>query len=153
MRGVDHIGVTVSDLDRSVAFYEMVLGNPPLSRGVATEQSVVEIVGYDPIELHTAYFAIPGASSMLELLEYREPEGARVDMETFNTGNTHVCFVVDDLAHEYARLAAAGVSFRHSGPSSITSGMYAGGQGAYFRDPDGVTVELLERPARSGAST
>lgn len=146
MLGVDHVGVTVSDLARSVAFYEMVLGDPPVTRAVANEQSVVEIVGYEPIELHTAYFAIPGTSIMLELLEYREPSGAQVDMETFNTGNTHVCFVVEDLTHEYARLAGEGVRFRHPAPSAITSGVYAGGKGAYFRDPDGITVELLERP-------
>ena len=152
MRGADHIGFTVTDLDRSVAFYEMLLGQPPLTRGLANQQSVEEIVGFAPIELDVAYFAIPGTEVMLELLEYRTPAGAAGSMETFTVGNAHLCLVVEDIEAEYERLGKEGVAFTHPTPSDITSGMYAGGRGCYFRDPDGITVELLQRPAAGDAA-
>lgn len=149
MSGTDHVGFSVSNLDKSVDFYAMLLDRDPKFQGPATEESVERIVGFSPIELAVAYFDVPGSDLMLELLEYRTPPSAENAMETFRVGNAHLCLVVDDLAAEYERLGKAGVVFTHPEPTPISSGMYEGGLGAYLRDPDGITVELLERPEKA----
>src|SRR5439155_6812083 len=116
VNGVDHIGLTVSRLERSLAFYRLLLGSEPILEQIVREPHVAEIVGYDEIELAIALFEIPGSTTILELLEYRRPEGAAIDMETANPGNVHLCLVVEDLDAEFGRLTAEGVSFRSSAP-------------------------------------
>ena len=78
----------------------------------------------------------------LELLEYLQPTGRIVEMETRNTGIAHLCFLVADLDSEFQRITALGATLRSSGPVDRPDG----GRAAYFRDPDGITVEMQEAP-------
>ena len=64
-------------------------------------------------------------------------------METKNTGIGHLCFVVSDLATEFDRIRALGGVCRSDGPVDRADG----GRAAYFRDPDGFSVELQEHPS------
>ncbi len=145
-RGIDHIGFTVRDIDRSVDFYRLVLQREPVHRGDYDDPFVSQEVGYDDVYLRAAFFDLPGSETKLELLEYRNPQGAPNDPETCNPGNVHVALLVGDLQLEFARLQQAGVKFRQPGPVRIPLGPYTGGLSVYFRDPDGITVQLLEPP-------
>jgi len=146
---VHHLGFTVSDLDRSVEFYSRLLRVEPFLRRVYREEFVSEIVGYEGTVMDCAMFAIPRSGAILELLQYLEPPPGRVSMETFNVGNAHLCLVVDDLDEEYRRLVETGVELRSppvTVPSDIEEEPGRGGKALYLRDPDGITVELLELP-------
>ena len=66
-------------------------------------------------------------------------------METYNAGNAHLCLVVDDLAADFDRLLGR-VAFRDPEPVEIPWGPYSGGKACYLRDPDGISVELIELP-------
>lgn len=146
---VHHVGFTVSDLDRSVEFYSRLLRVAPFLRRVYREEFVAEIVGYESTVLDCAMFAVPRSGVILELLQYLEPRPGRVSMETYNAGNAHLCLVVDDLDEEYRRLLEAGVELRSppvAVPSEIEEEPGRGGKALYLRDPDGITVELLELP-------
>jgi catechol 2,3-dioxygenase-like lactoylglutathione lyase family enzyme len=88
-----------------------------------------------------ADFRLPGTETFLELLQYMDPEGEHVSMETKNPGIGHLCFVVSDLAVEFTRIRAFGGDFRSDGPVQRADG----GRAAYFRDPDGFSIELQER--------
>jgi catechol 2,3-dioxygenase-like lactoylglutathione lyase family enzyme len=147
MNGVDHIGLTVSRLERSIPFYRVLLDREPMLNQVVSDPHVAEIVGFEEIELGIALFEIPGSATILELLEYRKPVGAPVDMETCNFGNVHFCLIVENLDAEFARLSSAGVSFRSERPVYAPRGAWKGSKAAYLRDPDGITVELVELPA------
>jgi catechol 2,3-dioxygenase-like lactoylglutathione lyase family enzyme len=68
------------------------------------------------------------------------------DVEPKNVGASHLCFLTDDLARDYERLSAAGVSFV-SPPVEVDTGINAGGYALYLRDPDGIVVELFQPPA------
>lgn len=83
---------------------------------------------------------------MLELIEYLTPGAGQVGMETNNVGNGHICVLVDDLHAEFERLKPI-AEFRSAAPIEITAGPNKGGWGAYLRDPDGITVQLLQRPS------
>lgn len=146
LTGLDHIGFSVSDLHRSIEFYELLLQRPPKMTRVIREKYVADIVGYQDVELNAAFFELPGSSAILELLEYRRPPSARVDMETYNVGSAHLCLIVEDLHQAFERLHAAGVEFRSDKPIEILAGPYKGGKAVYFRDPDGITIELTELP-------
>ena len=148
--GLDHVGFSVSDLDRSIAFYTLLLEREPVMRRRYPEQYVARVVGYDEIDLDAAFFQIGDSGVILELLEYRRPPSARVDMETYNVGNAHLCLIVGDLQAEYDRLLPLGIAFRSETPVDIPIGPYKGGKACYLRDPDGISIELLEPPPSGG---
>ena len=43
-------------------------------------------------------------NTLLELIQYIAPPPARVDMETYNVGNAHLCLETEDIEVDYARL-------------------------------------------------
>ena len=144
--GIHHFALTVSDADRSIAFYETLLGVPMITRKTWDVPYVGEIVGYADLVLEGAFFQLPNGV-ILELLEYKTPPAGVVDMESYNAGNAHLCLVTDDMTADYVRLQAAGYNtFRSEAPVDIPWGPYRGGRACYLRDPDGTSIELLEEP-------
>ncbi|HZQ65431.1 MAG TPA: VOC family protein [Gaiellaceae bacterium] len=142
--GLDHVGFAVSDLDRSVEWYTFFLGEPPILRKTWDVEYVGRIVGYPGVKMEGAFWRLPGGT-VLELLEYLNPPPGRVDMETYNAGNGHLCLVVDDLDADFARLRGR-VEFRDPDPVEIPWGPYKGGKACYLRDPDGISIELMQLP-------
>jgi catechol 2,3-dioxygenase-like lactoylglutathione lyase family enzyme len=145
--GTNHVGFTVSDLDRSIAFYTELLGEGPYFRELFETEWIAGIVGYPGAKLDIALFRLPKVDTVLELLQYIVPPGSRVDMETNNTGIAHLCLNVDDLDAEYARMQQAGARFRSASPVTIETGPFRGARAVYFRDPDGITIEMIQPPA------
>ena len=142
---LDHVGLTVSDMDQSIEFYSRLLGEQPMFRETWDDiEYVGRVVGYPGVSLEGAFFRLPGGA-MLELLEYHHPEPQRVDMETYNIGNAHLCLVTSDMKADFERMAGH-ASFRSDEPVRVPWGPYKGGALAYLRDPDGISIELLELP-------
>ena len=140
----NHVGVTVSDLARSIAFYRDLLGfNVAYERGEVTAEYMPTLVGIPGARLKIAGLDIPGLH--LDFIEYIAPKGAIVAGPTFDVGNVHIGFTVDDLWSAYRSLCAAGVHFK-SEPVSPTTGPNKGGWAVYFVDPDGVTLEMIQKP-------
>lgn len=150
-----HFSFTVGDIERSVAWYTDVLGLELVHRQTQDAEYTGRFIGFPHAVLEVAQLRVPGvvpprSTHMLELVEYRTPRGVGRPLPTNDTGVAHIAFVVDDLRAEYARLREQRVSFR-SDPVEITAGVNRGGRTCYLLDPDGITLELVELPARAGA--
>jgi lactoylglutathione lyase len=143
--GADHTSYTISDLDRSLAFYQNVLGLELLWQRDIDNPYFCEIIGFPNCFVRAAHLRIPGSEHHIELLQYMQPAGEKADVRTMNVGSSHISLVVEDLPAAYAELKKAGVVFR-SPPVEITTGANQGGWGVYLLDPDGITVELFQRP-------
>lgn len=145
-RRLHHTGYTVSNLDRSVAFYRDLLG----CEVVATQEKeggyLAAIVGYPDAHVRMAHLRVPGGEHVIELFEYLSPPGGRADVEPRNVGASHLCFVVDDLRALYERLRELGVTSFVSPPVEVDTGINRGGLALYLRDPDGITLELFQPP-------
>ena len=140
----NHVGVTVSDLGRSIAFYRDLLGfHVAYERGEVTAEYMPSLVGIPGARLKIAGLDIPGLH--LDLIEYISPRSAARPGPTSDVGNAHLGYTVDDLWAAYHYLSAAGVRFK-SEPVSPTVGPNKGGWAVYFVDPDGVTLEMIQRP-------
>ena len=107
------------------------------------------LVGIPGARLKITGLDIPGLH--LDLIEYIEPKGAAAAGPTSDVGNVHLGYTVDDLWAAYRSLSAAGVRFK-SEPVSPTTGPNKGGWAVYFVDPDGVTLEMIQRPAPANTS-
>jgi lactoylglutathione lyase len=141
-----HVGVTVSDLERSVHFYTEGLGLEVAARQTSAA-GYLSLVGYPGLEIATAFVAAPGGGVRIELQEYRRvgDHGSR-EPGTAPVGSSHICLRVDDVAAALQRAEAAG-GRRVTDPVGIDSGINDGGAAVYLRDPDGYTIELFQPPA------
>jgi catechol 2,3-dioxygenase-like lactoylglutathione lyase family enzyme len=148
---LDHVGFTVFELDRSLAFYRDLLEMKVLWERVYEEAYVQTLVGYPTLRLRCAYLQIPGSTVSLELLEYQNAPREQVELRRADPGNAHLAIAVNDLDGLCRRLKLAGVKFV-SEPVVSTAGHYRGTKTVYVYDPDGISVQLLEihREASSG---
>ena len=143
--GVDHFGVTVSDVERSLIFWRDLLGLEEVGRGVIEWEHLDRLVALPNTKIEWVELTIPGGGTV-ELSQYHRPVGEPVvPGEENEPGRSHISLLVGDLASVLSRLRAADVRTRTEEPVDIPVGAYAGGKAAYVFDPDGVEIELIER--------
>jgi catechol 2,3-dioxygenase-like lactoylglutathione lyase family enzyme len=149
---VDSVGFTVSDMERALAFYTVVL---PFKK-----VSDIEIAGRE-YELLSGVFGARArvvrlqlGDEHLELTEYLAPRGRPIphDMKPNDRSFQHIAIIVTDMRAAYARLRAHGVAHGSTGPQRLPDwNINAGGiEAFYFRDPDGHFLEILQFPPGKG---
>ncbi len=146
--GADHTSFSVSNLERSLAFYVDLLGFTLLWQREITNQYFRDIVGIPDCVVKAAHLAIPHSTHKLELFEYAAPRGEPAVPRVNQPGSAHLSLYVDDLPAAYEALKARGAQFR-SPPIEIDAGANKGGWALYLLDPDGIPVELFQPPVRS----
>ena len=141
----NHTSFTVSDLDRSIAFFTEVLGFEMVNRALRDPKLISSITGVPGADIEVAYIQGPG--HRLELIQYHGPsERSQVDSRPCDSGFAHVAYDVDDV--EAAVAASAPYQVLPIGEVTvIDKGPNAGRKVVYLRDPDGVTIEYIEAPA------
>jgi catechol 2,3-dioxygenase-like lactoylglutathione lyase family enzyme len=149
---VDAVGMTVSDMDRALAFYTTVL---PFEKVSDRE------VSGRPYELLSGIFGARSrlvrlrlGSEEIELTEFLAPKGRPIppDMRGNDRLFQHIAIVVNDMTKAYAILRAHGVEHASTGPQRLPDwNPNAGGISAfYFRDPDRHFLEVISFPAGKG---
>ena len=146
--GADHTGITVSNLERSLAFWRDVLGFGLSHIAHQTGKMAEEITGVAGAEIKLAVVKAPGGHK-IELLEYlAPPDGKRhVNLLPCDVGHVHVALIVDDLEDVLERIAKFG--WKAAGePQTLKSGPNTGKRVVYVRDPDGTTIEFMQPPVK-----
>jgi catechol 2,3-dioxygenase-like lactoylglutathione lyase family enzyme len=144
LSAVVHTGFTVSDIDRSIAFYRDKLGMQLIHRQQGTAPYLAKVTGFAGVQLEVAFLKLaPDAPHTLELLQYKSHPSPPTDRATNRPGNGHLCFQVDDIQAWYCALTGQGVP-TISEPVQVTAGVNTGAWALYLRDPDGITIELYQ---------
>ena len=141
----DHTGFTVANLERSVAFWQDVLGFELSHRTHQTGELASEITGVPGAEISLA--VLKGYGHKIELLEYLAPPDCKqhVDLRPCDVGSVHVALTVDNLEAVLSAIAASG--WKAAGKSqTLKTGPNAGKRVVYVRDPDGLTIEFMQPP-------
>ena len=144
---MNHTGFVVSDMERSLEFYQELLGLRQERNQILEGEFISELVGYPDARLHIVYLATGDLRHSVELIQYLNPAGTPAAMpERFQVGASHLGVIVDDLDAFYAELSSRGVRFV-SPPAIRPGAVYPmASKGCYMQDPDGNWLELLERP-------
>jgi len=143
--GIDHVGVTTSDLDRALAFYRDLLGLRVIAVSRETGAEVAGLLGLEEVELRIADLDA-GDGGIVELIQY-VPPGRRIAFNSSDPGTAHIALTVGNLAAVHERLVVAGATIVSRGPVVISEpgGSFDGATCLYVRDPDGAILELVER--------
>ena len=118
-----HTCYRITDIDKSVAFYED-LGLEEVGRMDIRDEAINVFMGF------------PGDGARLELT-YNHG----VDSYELGTGYNHIAVMVDGLDDTLGRLAGAGIE-PEKPPYQVREG---GSRICFVRDPDGYRVELIEK--------
>lgn len=140
---INHMAITVADLDRSVRFYRDVLGMELLMLDEEEGGAVGRAVGIPQAHIKFANLALAG--SEIELIHFVDSDGQVLGGEANDVGKMHICFQVDDIDVAYEELTSRGVQF-WTPVNVISEGPAKDWKFVYFSDPDGVQLELLEIP-------
>lgn len=131
-----HVGITVSNLERSVEFYRETLGLELLDRFTVSGEAFATATGVDDASGRFAHFDADGVR--VELVEY-DPEGTpRSEGTVDRPGTKHLALAVDDVDAFYRTIADDVETV--SDPQTTESGTRI----LFLRDPEGNLVELLE---------
>jgi len=139
IKGMDHVGIVVADMDQTVRFYQEMLGFSLIAR-------------YDPksaYQKEIAYLKFPGNSNAkLELYSLKQPTLSEVSYER-KVGMREIALTVADVRAELNRLRAAGAEVMAEPTTTEASGLPADSpvrrrtRGA-VKAPDGVIVGLYQ---------
>jgi catechol 2,3-dioxygenase-like lactoylglutathione lyase family enzyme len=144
--------LTVSDLDRSVAFYERALGFKKIGERTLSDQSFDYLIGVFGARVRTARLQL--GDEFVELEQYLSPSGQPipVDSRSNDLWFQHFAVVVSDMERAFEHVSRYPILSISSAPQTIPqSNLAAAGIKAYkFRDPDGHPLELLWFPGGKG---
>lgn len=138
---LNHFGLTVRDLQRSMDFYGRLGARVVVDVASFNGPDIEEGLGLTGVDMKACMISIGG--SLIELLQYDAPLGSDYTAGNHDVGSAHIALQVDDIHELYDTLLVDGYGF-FSAPKSIADGPFAGGYFVYFRDPDGITVELIQ---------
>lgn len=124
-----HVTVSVSNVDRALAFYRDLLGFPVLGRLYYPNQVGLVI---DFLDI--------GNNGILEIFSFKVPtQPTEWIPDDLQLGMRHIAFKVQNVDTTAARLKAAGVEFTLE-PTDATGGVRI----AFFKDPDGTLLEIIQ---------
>jgi len=145
--GARHGGITVSEMNRSLAYYRDLLGLELVWRGDLPAAVIGKIVGVsEATAFEVAFLRIPGSETQVELVEYKGIDQVSGASSPDRHGTGHFCVFVESIDALYDDLSARGVRFRSDGPVEMTTGPNRGGKSLYSLDPDGYVFEFHQRP-------
>ena len=142
-----HVGITVADMDRSIAFYRDILGLSFQGELMMKGETTDKLFGMQDCQARVAY--LNGSSHLnvppVELIQFISHKPREQKTSLFSTSISEICFLTDDLWREYHRLCKLGVEFL-SEPQDFdfTADGFGKSRAVYFKDPDGIILELME---------
>jgi len=149
---VHSVGMTVADMDRSVAFYTEVLPFEKVSDVEVWGADYERLQGVFGLRMRVVRLRLGGES--LELTEYLAPRGRPIpaDSRSHDGWFQHVAIIVSDMERAYQWLRQHKVEHASTGPQRLPDwNPNAGGiQAFYFKDPDGHALEILQFPPGKG---
>jgi catechol 2,3-dioxygenase-like lactoylglutathione lyase family enzyme len=138
VRADHHISLRVSDIERSIRFYEKALDGRLVAGPVTREGPYIDRVFGEGTRVRVCHVAFDAGA--VELWQFLEPDTPIPYADQRRMGQMHFAVTVDDVEERLAKVEAAGGRARF--PIGKVAGL--GAHFVYCEDPDGNVFELLD---------
>lgn len=149
MRGADHLGITVPNMDDAVNFFVKVIGcEASFNLGAFKfDDNWMQVhLNVNPrAEIKRFQMVRCGHGTNFEIFEYAAPKQNSQPPKNSDVGGHHMAFYVDDMDKAVAYFKANGVKMLGE-PSTFTEGPAAGLTWLYFLAPWGMQLEIVSYP-------
>jgi catechol 2,3-dioxygenase-like lactoylglutathione lyase family enzyme len=150
LRGHDHTGITVPDMNQALDFFVNVVGcEKAMSFGPFSDDKgtfMADVLGVDPMAVIEQISQVRcGYGSNIELFKYTAPDQKDLKPRNSDIGGFHIALYVDDVAAAKTYLDSKGVATR-MGPVPLKEGPAAGQTILYFQAPWGLQLEAISYP-------
>ena len=139
IKDVRHIGIVVTDMEKSLKFYRDLLGLKIKSLVDEEGEFLDNMLAYENVKNRVAKLYAKNGNALVELINSKS-YGNKKDRDFFTIGASHFAFTVDDLEKTYEHLVKNGVKF--TAPPQQTPDGFA--KVTFCEDPDGTPIELVE---------
>lgn len=142
-----HVGLTVSDMERSLAFYRDILGLQFQGELYMEGAETDALFGRKNCKARVAY--LNGSTQIdmppVELIQFLDCDVKQKQGDLFTTSIAELCFYTNDIEAVYQTLCANGVTCL-SAPQNFdfTTAGFGKSKAFYFRDPDGMILEMMQ---------
>lgn len=147
--GVEHIGLTVPDIDEATRFFADVLGAVPLYDigpfESADDWMASHLAVHPRARINKLRVLRLGQGPVLELFEFTAPDQSTTLPRNSDHGGWHIALYVEDMEQALGALKTWQLEIQ-SGPVTMTEGPSAGLQWLYFKAPWGQQLELVSYP-------
>lgn len=152
VKSVETVGMTVSDIERSVEFFSKVLGFEKISEVEVHGADYEKLQGVFGLRMRVVRMKL-GAET-IDLTQYLAPEGRPIppDWRSNDHWFQHIAIVVSDMDKAYEHLRRHKVRHASTGPQTLppTIKAAAGIRAFYFKDPDVHNLEIISFPPGKG---
>ena len=149
---VDSVGITVSDIDRSVEFYSKVLSFEKISDVEVWGEDYEHLQGVFGLRMRVVRMKL--GDEFIELIEFLVPKGRPIPIDSRSQDRwfQHIAIIVSNMDRAYQHLRRHKVQHASTEPQRLPDwNPNAGGIWAfYFKDPDDHTLEILQFPKGKG---
>ena len=139
IKDVRHVGIVVSDMEKSLKFYRDLLGLKIKSLVNEQGEFLDNMLAHENVENKVAKLVTEQGNALVELID-SSSYGNKKDRDFFTIGASHFALTVDDLEKTYDYLIKNGVKF--TAPPQQTPDGFA--KVTFCEDPDGTPIELVE---------
>ena len=140
LKEVMHIGITVSNIENSIKFYRDILGLTLIGQAVMEGKETDALFAMNNCKVKIAY--LNGSDNIIappiELLEFITPETIKDKAKLNKISVSEICFRVENIEKVYKHLIDNNVE------CLSTSYGFSKSKALYFKDPDGIILELME---------
>jgi catechol 2,3-dioxygenase-like lactoylglutathione lyase family enzyme len=152
IKKVDAIGITVSQMDRSVKFYSEVLGFKKISDVEVFGDEFEQLQGIFGLRMRIVRMQL--GDEMIELTDYLTSGGRSIpeDAKSNDLFFQHIAIVVSDMDKAYQQLKRFNIEHVSTRPQTLPKSI-PGAEGIkafYFHDPDRHNLELIYFPKGKG---
>jgi catechol 2,3-dioxygenase-like lactoylglutathione lyase family enzyme len=149
---VDAIGITVKEMNRSVQFYEEVLGFKKIADNECSGTAYEKLTGVFGLNIRVVRMQL--GDECIELTDYLTAGGRSIpeDQKSNDLFFQHIAIVVSDMDKAFAQLKKHHVEFVSTAPQTlpVTNVAAAGIKAFYFHDIDNHNLEIIYFPKGKG---